>query len=105
MQLKVLEMNDNTVNISKEDRKLKSLRMTGVLQSYDMFDGRVYHNAQIMKAIVANEKKELGEEKSFDESVRVPLVESKMNAIVPEELICSPKDVELTQTVDVKVAN
>jgi hypothetical protein len=51
-QFKVLLMNVNILQAGCKERKLKSLRMSGVNQSYDMFDGRVYHSAQIMKRIV-----------------------------------------------------
>ena len=88
MQIKTLLMNMSTVTISSEERKLKSMRMSGVLQSYDMLDGRVYHNAQIMKSIVADEKKEL-KNVDINESVTAPLITTKANVVVPEK----PKDV------------
>jgi len=49
--------------------------MAGANQSYDMFDGRVYHSAQIMKHIVAKEKEELGADyATANESVSAPLM-------------------------------
>jgi|TARA_B110000285_G_C15000423_1_gene551149 hypothetical protein len=51
-KLKVLLMNVQILQKSCTERSIKSLRMSGVNQSYDMFDGRVYHSAQIMKGIV-----------------------------------------------------
>ena len=86
-------MNVHTVTISSEERKLKSLRMSGVLQSYDMFDGRVYHNAQIMKAIVADEKKNPDAD-IFSGSIKAPLIDAEVSKIAPEQVI-SPKEVEL----------
>jgi len=75
MQLKVLLMNVQTVQTSSESRNLKALRMSGVNQSYDMFDGRVYHSAQIMKHIVAKEKQELGADyATANESISAPLM-------------------------------
>jgi len=58
-QLKLLSMNVQTLESSSRTRKLKAFRMAGVNQSYDMFDGRVYHSAQIMKNIVSKEKQEM----------------------------------------------
>ena len=58
--------------------------MSGVNQSYDMFDGRVYHSAQIMKHIVTKEKQDLGADyATADESIRAPLVPgmSKSNTV------------------------
>lgn len=79
MQLKVLLMNVQTIQTSSEQRSLKALRMSGVNQSYDMFDGRVYRSAQLMKMIVHQEKEALGADyatAAHNESISTPLVGS-----------------------------
>lgn len=58
--------------------------MSGVNQSYDMFDGRVYHSAQIMKDIAVKEKQQLGAEYATgsgaaNESISAPLIGKAQN--------------------------
>jgi len=103
MQLKVLLMNVQTVQGSSTTRNLKALRMSGANQSYDMFDGRVYHSAQIMKNIVNKEKLELGDAyATANESVSAPLIGTPLKtntvAVAP-----APAPIQVAPVVDANV--
>ena len=106
-QLMVLTMNVETLEASSKSRKLKSFRMTGVNQSYDMFDGRVYHSAQMMKKIVQKEKIDVPSSEyatAKDESMSAPLVSNKAKgntvAVAPAPVqILDNGTVELTTPV------